>query len=133
MSKKPPSGGPYEVGYGKPPEKHKFRPGQSGNPNGRPKKGSQAKNIEAIFFETIDVKVNGKQQEVTAFEAGLRRIVQSAIKGNLNAIKEFLEICQKYDLLEPNTPAGGVIVAPKGVSPWELEQQINKGRADLGR
>ncbi len=26
----------YEVGYGKPPAAHRFQPGRSGNPNGRP-------------------------------------------------------------------------------------------------
>ena len=27
----------YEVGYKKPPRKNQFKPGQSGNPKGRPK------------------------------------------------------------------------------------------------
>lgn len=27
----------YEVGYGKPPKKHQFKPGYSGNKKGRPK------------------------------------------------------------------------------------------------
>ena len=27
----------YEVGYGKPPKDTRFKPGQSGNPSGRPK------------------------------------------------------------------------------------------------
>lgn len=29
--------GRYEVGYGRPPKDHQFKPGQSGNPKGRPK------------------------------------------------------------------------------------------------
>lgn len=32
----------YEVGYGKPPQQTRFKPGQSGNPRGRPK-GAKAK------------------------------------------------------------------------------------------
>ena len=28
---------PYEVGYGRPPRHSQFRPGESGNPGGRPK------------------------------------------------------------------------------------------------
>jgi hypothetical protein len=27
-----------EVGFGKPPKKHQWKPGQSGNPKGRPRK-----------------------------------------------------------------------------------------------
>lgn len=29
---------PYEVGYGRPPKATQFKPGQSGNPKGRPRK-----------------------------------------------------------------------------------------------
>jgi hypothetical protein len=29
--------GDYKIGYGKPPEHTRFRPGQSGNPAGRPR------------------------------------------------------------------------------------------------
>ena len=35
MSKK--AAGAGEVGYGKPPKAHQFKPGQSGNPKGRPR------------------------------------------------------------------------------------------------
>ena len=34
----------YEVGYGKPPEASRFKPGRSGNPKGRPR-GSKNKRI----------------------------------------------------------------------------------------
>ena len=36
LSKRPASDG-YEVGYAKPPAENRFKPGQSGNPNGRPR------------------------------------------------------------------------------------------------
>ena len=32
-----PAASSYEVGYGKPPAKNRFKPGQSGNPKGRPR------------------------------------------------------------------------------------------------
>ena len=31
----------YEIGYGKPPKQTRFKPGQSGNPRGRPKWNAQ--------------------------------------------------------------------------------------------
>ena len=31
-------GDPYEVGFGKPPERTRFKKGRSGNPKGRPRK-----------------------------------------------------------------------------------------------
>jgi hypothetical protein len=36
-SKPPKPPGQYDVGYGKPPAKGQFKPGQSGNPGGRRK------------------------------------------------------------------------------------------------
>ena len=40
--KLPPAAG-YAVGYGRPPTWAQFRPGRSGDPKGRPKKGSSSK------------------------------------------------------------------------------------------
>ena len=39
-------GGDYEIGCGKPPKEHQFKPGQSGNLKGRPPKRKQ-KRIDA--------------------------------------------------------------------------------------
>ena len=40
-SKKEPSKADYEVGYGKPPQHTRFKPGQSGNARGRPRKSKE--------------------------------------------------------------------------------------------
>ncbi|HEY8129410.1 MAG TPA: DUF5681 domain-containing protein [Hyphomicrobium sp.] len=37
---------PYDIGYGKPPVKTRFRKGQSGNPKGR---GKGSRNFATIF------------------------------------------------------------------------------------
>ena len=44
------SDGNHSVGYGRPPEATRFKPGQSGNPKGRPK-GS--KNLRTLFAEEL--------------------------------------------------------------------------------
>ena len=41
----------HEVGYGKPPKAHRFKPGRSGNPRGRPK-GSRNKG-RLLQFEPL--------------------------------------------------------------------------------
>ena len=59
------SDGTYSVGYGRPPEETRFKPGQSGNPKGRPK-GS--KNLRTLFAEelrrSVTLKENGKTRRV---------------------------------------------------------------------
>ena len=43
----PPLGSKYEVGYGKPPKRTQWKPGQSGNPKGK-KKG--LKSVKQLFL-----------------------------------------------------------------------------------
>ena len=47
---------PYEVGYGKPPKATRFKPGQSGNPGGRPK-GSGKSRITDVVVEKMKALV----------------------------------------------------------------------------
>jgi hypothetical protein len=72
-----------EVGYGKPPRDHQFKPGKSGNPKGR-KKG--VKNEATILRELLQQKValndRGKRRKIMLLEAVLRRIIDDCLKGN---------------------------------------------------
>jgi len=72
------------VGYGVPPDEHKFRPGRSGNPKGRPK---GTKNESTILRELLERKIetrsNGRTQKVTVLEAMLLRFVEDALNGNV--------------------------------------------------
>ena len=43
----------FEVGYGKPPAKTRFRPGQSGNPKGRPKGSKNKSKAPALNEERM--------------------------------------------------------------------------------
>lgn len=46
----------YKVGYGCPPKEHQFKPGQSGNPKGRPKKNNNfAEDVLEEMSEMITV------------------------------------------------------------------------------
>ncbi len=72
-----------DVGYGKPPREHQFKPGESGNPKGR-RKG--AKNQETILLELLQQKISlnerGKTRRITILEGILRRIIEDGLKGN---------------------------------------------------
>ncbi len=67
--------GDYEVGCGKPPKEHQFKPGQSGNPKGRPPK-RKPKRIDAaaVLSEPLAVKNSGGRQKMSPLEVGVRRL-----------------------------------------------------------
>ncbi len=72
-----------EVGYGMPPKKSQFKPGQSGNPKGRPK---GAKNIKTVVeqeaYATITIKESGKTSKVTKLEALMKAMMAKGIQGD---------------------------------------------------
>ena len=80
--------GPYKVGYGKPPHAHRFKPGQSGNPSGRPKKDPSAQDdLLKEMQRIITVAVRGKPVKVTKQRAILRRLTDLALQGRIDAAR----------------------------------------------
>lgn len=80
-----------EIGYCKPPKKHQWPPGVSGNPKGRPRKPKDPLTIDdAAILRRLDaeeITVNG--QKMTRREAEIRRIVASTFKGDRKARRLF--------------------------------------------
>ena len=76
----------YEIGKGRPPVNTRWRPGQSGNPRGRPRGSKNLINFLAeALNEKIQIQERGKLRPITAREAIIKRIVNEALKGNLKA------------------------------------------------
>ena len=91
MTDLPPDGDDERVGYGLPPRKHQFKPGQSGNPGGRPKgaKGLKAE-LLAVINEQVTVTVNGKPRRKRMLSLALRSLAAEAAKGKIGAQRELL-------------------------------------------
>lgn len=102
---------PYDVGYGKPPKNSQFKPGQSGNPKGRPKK---YKSPISVLSEPVPMLINGKKARPTGFEASIRKTAQNAIEGRMPAIKRFIGYCDKFHLVDAmdDFHPSGVVVIP---------------------
>jgi hypothetical protein len=72
-----------EAGYGKSPRQHQFKPGQSGNPKGRPKGAKNESTIlREIFERKIDNRSGSRVQKITILEGILLRITDDSLKGN---------------------------------------------------
>ena len=89
------------VGYGRPPVATRYKKGESGNPNGRPK---GALNVATAIFKAMREKVtiheNGKRRVVTKLEAATKQIVNKAASGNMQALRflfDFLRQIEKSD------------------------------------
>lgn len=88
----------YEVGYGKPPANKRFQKGHSGNPKGRPK-GSR--NLTKLMDEELNARVtiteNGKEQMVQKRRAFVKRLINSALKGDDRAAQLILQTEYRED------------------------------------
>jgi hypothetical protein len=81
----------YDVGYGKPPRGTRFKPGQSGNPNGR-RRGSKsfARLLLEEFSSRITIKENGVLRRITKLEAVAKQYVNKAMHGDHRILKPLL-------------------------------------------
>lgn len=84
-SKTPPEAD-YEVGYGKPPKHTQFKPGQSGNPRGRPR---GTKNLKTDLMEELGEKIVVREGEetrrVSKQRAVVKTLVAKTLKGDARA------------------------------------------------
>ncbi len=76
----------YQIGYKKPPKHTRFKPGQSGNPRGRPK---GTKNLKTDLMEELGEKIvvreGDRPQKVSKQRALLKSVVNRAIQGDPRA------------------------------------------------
>ena len=73
--------GDYEVGYCKPPRHTQFKPGQSGNPRGRPK---GTKNLKTDLIEELGERIVIREGDQPKKVSKQRAIVKSLVTRTLN-------------------------------------------------
>ncbi|MDP3673537.1 MAG: DUF5681 domain-containing protein [Novosphingobium sp.] len=86
--------GDYIVGRGRTPAATKWKPGQSGNPGGRPAKKPPSLDIHEIIMELMakELRVNTATGSETSdhLRVLLRKTYEQAVKGNLSATRMFV-------------------------------------------
>jgi hypothetical protein len=82
----------------RPPESGQFKPGESGNPKGRPK-GS--KNLRTVFEEaaraTVTATIDGKTRKITKLQATAWQLATKAAAGDRTAMIKFLDWMDEFE------------------------------------
>jgi len=97
-SKRPPRRmGSYEVGFGRPPVATRFKPGNRGNPRGRPKRKKTVNELlEEALNEKVRMLVNGRQKTMTKQQVILHNLVNGAARGDHKAIQTLFSLKARY-------------------------------------
>jgi hypothetical protein len=91
----------YEVGYRQPPKKFRFRKGTSGNPEGkrkRPKAPNLKAHLQGALNKTVKIRSGKQQKTYTKAAAGIEQLVDQWAKGDRNARRDLLPLCEKLGI-----------------------------------
>jgi hypothetical protein len=84
------------VGYKKPPKHHRFRPGESGNPSGRPK---GVRNFRSDLCDELAEMTSfcegGREVSISKQRAVIKRLVAAAIEGDARSIATLMAFCTR--------------------------------------
>lgn len=84
-------------GYKHPPKEHRFRPGQSGNPRGRPKRQpSTADEFRKVVAMPVTVEEGGRKRKIPTQRALFMQIRRAALGGDARARRDLLKLMERY-------------------------------------
>ena len=115
------------VGYGRPPVNRQFKPGQSGNPKGRPK---GHKNFATTLAEALNEKIavrgkNGRRRCITKQQAMCERTINDAVLGDTKAFLSVVQVAAKHGALKYEPPTSSVSE--------DLERRLEEFRQRLAK
>lgn len=112
----------YEVGYGKPPRKHQFKPGNQAA-RGKKKERSQTLSIPEILHEALNRRRKIKRgDQIVSMKAGeimIERLVQMMVSGPSRDLTSILGMIEKH--------------APRLLEQQAMQMMITYQKADGSR
>lgn len=95
MAKRPK---PYKTGYGRPPKDRQFKPGQSGNPRGRPRgSGRLTRVARKEAARRIPYTENGVRKQIRTDDAIVRQAFVKAATGDFKAMPLALKLLDREE------------------------------------
>lgn len=91
-----------DVGYRKPPKKHQFPKGKSGNPSGRPKDSSD---FHAVIGKLLSERQKTKNGEILSNrEIYVVSLLKDAADGKPGSFNEFIKLLKRSKIVTPPAP-----------------------------
>jgi hypothetical protein len=88
----------YIVGFCKPPVHSRFRPGQSGNPAGRPKGMRNLRtDVRLALKVPVKIKDDGGSRNISTQQGALMVLREKALKGDARALDRLLELAARFN------------------------------------
>ena len=95
-----------EVGYAKPPAHTRFKPGQSGNRMGRPRRSRQLRTlIEEALSETVTIREGDRKRTLPKREALVRTVLNGALMKDPKALQALLAMMRATGLISDQPDA----------------------------
>jgi hypothetical protein len=106
----------YEVGYGKPPKDHQYKPGQSGHPGPKKRKEDSTGSAIELFLSLkkalgrkVTVTEKGRPKRITLRQYLVDKYIQSVIK-DPKALVNFFKLIERADRADLAGLAGEPVV-----------------------
>ena len=89
------------VGYKRPPQHRRFKPGTSGNPSGRPKRRpSFAQELDDELAEPIEIREGEVTLQITKRRALLKSFVEKASEGDAKMARLLVDLSERQAATE---------------------------------
>jgi hypothetical protein len=89
-------------GRGKPPKATQFKPGESGNPRGRPKGVRNLRtDLANVLEKRVRIREGGQQHRVSGQRAVLLKLLEKALSGDNKATAQLFGMLMKLEADDP--------------------------------
>jgi uncharacterized protein DUF5681 len=111
----------FTVGYGRPPVHTRFKPGQSGNPKGRPRGSINLQTLlMKLALKKAAITENGRPRKISKLEVAYTQMVNKAAAGDIKSLLALVK------LLEPRAPK-----TKKEIDQEEQQRMVAKKLTEL--